>query len=271
MIIAKKILGDDNMNENEVYEAQIDDYEMEPNPNGRGRTLYSGDVITDKLLSVQTTSIIGLIVFGVILLSMLISEGNSASSDDSLGTIILIWILCLVVNIISDKKVSKNFSQIEYKNPCICSEKRFYMEAAKAVQDAGFETEKGFFDSLINGRGFMVTKTGLFDYTMVVTFDPQTNTFSVANKKIVGRAGIEDFAYVVENQLYSKNCPRVVNAIQKRLDHCAHSADRCKEENLNSDTSFILGLAGDYVKGIVRYAVVVIGVLVIGGAALLFA
>lgn len=198
------------------------------------------------------------------------SQGESP--DDSAGTLIIIWLLCFVVNFITDKKVSKNFAEKEYKNPCICSEKRFYMEAAKAVQDAGFETEKGFFDSLVNGRGFMVTKPGLFDYTMVVTFNPQTNTFSVANKKIIGKADIEDFALVVGNHLYSKNCPRVVNAIQKRLEHCANSVDRCKEENLNSDTSLsAVGLAGGFVKSAVQYVIVVIGILVILGTAILFA
>lgn len=259
------------MNENEVYEIKMDDYEMEPNPNGSGMVLSANDVITDSLLPVQTASIIGIIVLLIVLLSMALSQGNSASADGSAGTIIIIWLLCFVVNFFSEKKVSKNFAQTEFKNPCICSEKRFYMEAAKAVQDAGFETEKGLIDSIINGRGFKVTKKGLFDYTMVVAFNPKTNTFSVANKRIIGKAGIEDIALVVGNHLYSKNCPKVVNAIQKRLEHCANSVDRCKEENLNSENTFsISGFAGEYAKSVVQYVVVVIGILVITGIAYLF-
>lgn len=53
------------MNENEVLEAQMNDFDMKPNPNGSGIVLSPYDVVTDKLLSVQTASIIGIIFFSL--------------------------------------------------------------------------------------------------------------------------------------------------------------------------------------------------------------
>lgn len=242
---------------------QIDDYEMEPNPNPRGETLSAYEIIEEKMLTVQKFSLSGIVLFLVIAIIC-------GSSSDSGGFFIILWIICLFVNFIVDSKISNKFAAIEYRNPCICSEKRFYMEAAKAVQDVGFETEKGFFDSLVNGKGFIVIKPGLFDYSMVVTFNSQTNTFSVANKKKLGKANIGDFGMVFGNFHYAKTCSVVVNAIQKRLEHCANSVDRCKNEDLNSDTDgIIIEFVHNVIKRLIQFAVFCVPIFALIGIMLL--
>ncbi len=244
---------------------EVNDYEMEPNPNGQGMVLNEHEVLKDGLITFNSITLAATLILLIILVSMGINEQGSAGSSDEAGTVLFILIGCIVANIISDKVMSKRFSRLKYKNPAICSEKRFYMEAAKAVQNAGFETERSFFTYFSSGRGLVVTKPALFDYSMVIFYDPQSNTFSVANKKRIGRPDLDDLAMLIENQLYSKYCPKIVSAVQKRLELCADSVERCKEENLDSDAhdGLAQGFASNFVKSMAQSAVVTVGAIII--------
>ena len=244
---------------------EVNDYEMEPNPNGQGMVLNEHEVLKDGLITFNSITLAATLILLIILVSMGINEQGSAGSSDEAGTVLFILIGCIVANIISDKVMSKRFSRLKYKNPAICSEKRFYMEAANAAQNAGFETERSFFTYFSSGRGLVVTKPALFDYSMVIFYDPQSNTFSVANKKRIGRPDLDDLAMLIENQLYSKDCPKIVSAVQKRLELCADSVERCKEENLDSDAhdGLAQGFASNFVKSMAQSAVVTVGAIII--------
>ena len=220
--------------------------------------------LKDGLITFNSITLAATLILLIIFISMAINEQGSAGSSDEAGTVLFILIGCIIANIISDKVMSKRFSRLKYKNPAICSEKRFYMEAAKAVQNAGFETERSFFTYFSSGRGLVVTKPALFDYSMVIFYN-QSNTFSVANKKRIGRPNLDDLAMLIENQLYSKYCPKIVSAVQKRLELCADSVERCKEGNLDSDAhdGLVQGFASDFVKKMAQSAVVVVGAIII--------
>lgn len=244
---------------------EVNDYEMEPNPKGHGMVLHEYEVLKDGLITFNSITLAATLILLIILISIAINEQGSAGSSDWSEPAVLLFLGCIAANIISDKAMSKRFSQLKYKNPAICSEKRFYMEAAKAVQNAGFETERSFFTYISSGRGLVVTKPALFDYSMVIFYNPQSNTFSVANKKRIGRPDLDDLAMLIENQLYSKYCPKVVSAVQKRLELCADSVERCKEENLDSDAHYglVQGFASDFVKNMAQSAVVTVGAIII--------